>query len=82
MKAWVKDFAARVLGDLVAIVIIVFLILREIYRRAKTCGIKTRYETLEAAQQKGQYVYRCPYCEKFHRTSWGTGRNVVVATPK
>lgn len=38
-------------------------------RRERMCGRKTAYESRAAAETKGQEVYECPYCGKWHRTS-------------
>lgn len=32
------------------------------------CGEKRRYETEEAAFQKGQRSYHCPHCKGWHRS--------------
>lgn len=37
-------------------------------RKWKTCDRKKAYDTREAAFQKGQEVYQCRYCGKFHRS--------------
>jgi hypothetical protein len=34
----------------------------------RACKSKRRYETAEAAYQKGQQVYQCRYCYGFHRS--------------
>ena len=41
---------------------------QEANKRLKACERKKAYETEEAAYQQGQRVYRCPYCNKWHRT--------------
>lgn len=33
-----------------------------------TCGSKVAYPTQDAAFQKGQRSYRCPYCGAWHRS--------------
>lgn len=38
------------------------------YRRWRACDRKVAYNTEEEAFQKGQAVYRCRYCGKFHRS--------------
>lgn len=38
-------------------------------RKWKTCERKKAFPTREAAFQKGQEIYRCPYCRQFHRTA-------------
>lgn len=37
-------------------------------RKNRTCTWKRVYETKEAAYQKGQVVYHCPFCGKYHRS--------------
>jgi hypothetical protein len=37
-------------------------------RRLKACESKAAYATAEEAYQKGQRVYQCRYCGKFHRS--------------
>ncbi len=35
----------------------------------KACTRKRTYETAEHAEHKGQTVYQCRYCGKFHRAT-------------
>lgn len=36
--------------------------------RYKVCESKRRYDSEEAAAQKGMDAYKCPYCAGWHRT--------------
>lgn len=38
------------------------------FRRWRACERKTAYNSPEEAFQKGQQVYRCGYCHKYHRS--------------
>lgn len=38
-------------------------------RRMRQCVRKVKFETREAAWQKGMNVYKCPHCGMFHRAS-------------
>ena len=38
------------------------------FRRHRACDRKRRFETEEEAQIRGQDVYRCKYCDGWHRT--------------
>ena len=42
---------------------------KEKRREEKMCGNKTAYSTKELAFQKGQTIYKCEYCNKWHRSS-------------
>lgn len=37
--------------------------------RYRACGRKQAYDNKEAAYQKGQDSYECPFCGKWHRKS-------------
>lgn len=37
-------------------------------RRWRTCERKKAFNSPEEAAQKGQNVYQCPYCHKWHRS--------------
>ena len=37
-------------------------------RHERTCERKKAYPTEQAAYQKGQEVYKCPYCHLWHRS--------------
>jgi hypothetical protein len=37
-------------------------------KRLKACESKAAFDTEEAAYQKGQRTYRCPHCNKWHRS--------------
>lgn len=37
-------------------------------KKDRMCLSKTRYESAEAAFQKGQQSYQCPHCQRWHRT--------------
>jgi len=39
------------------------------FHRWKSCERKRAYESAELARQKGQDVYLCQFCGKWHRTS-------------
>ncbi|MBK5284834.1 MAG: hypothetical protein JJE25_05495 [Bacteroidia bacterium] len=41
---------------------------RKLRRIKKSCHDKRAFDTKEAAYQKGQSVYKCPYCGKWHRS--------------
>jgi hypothetical protein len=38
------------------------------FKRWKTCERKKKFESADAAFQKGQHVYQCRYCGKWHRS--------------
>lgn len=35
---------------------------------ARMCGDKKRFDSEQAAEQKGQRVYQCPHCHGWHRS--------------
>lgn len=41
---------------------------REARRREAMCGSKRAFASEAAAWQRGQRVYRCPYCGHWHRS--------------
>lgn len=38
--------------------------------RLRSCERKAGFDTEEAAFQKGQSIYICQYCGKWHRSGW------------
>ena len=43
---------------------------RQLYRRLRTCDLKAKFATAEAALAKtSQCCYPCPYCGAYHRTT-------------
>jgi hypothetical protein len=41
---------------------------QESVRRFRACELKRAYPSEQAAFQKGQTTYLCPYCGKWHRS--------------
>lgn len=37
-------------------------------KKLRMCESKVQFETEELAYQKNQKIYKCPYCEKWHRS--------------
>jgi len=41
---------------------------QKVRKRERMCTNKATYETYELAYQKGQTIYQCRFCKKFHRS--------------
>lgn len=46
-----------------------FLKAHDAFRRNQQCGRKKQYATEQAAKSAGCRVYKCPYCQHYHRAT-------------